>query len=207
MLAGVVPPDAGEVHVDGQRHALHTPADAQAAGIETVFQNLALVPTLDISENVFLNREAFRGGVLRALRLMDRPAMRSSVGDSFSRLNLRLPASTTKVAGLSGGQRQAVAIARAVLWGSRVVILDEPAAALGVRQTEIVLQFIEQLKRHDIAVVLISHNMEHVMRVADRVIVMRLGEKAFDGPRAGLEAEDLIAMLTGARIVAGGAGR
>lgn len=202
MLAGVVPPDAGEVRIDGRHHRLQSPADAQAAGIETVFQSLALVPTLDISENVFLNRETYHGGrAVRFLRLMDRRRMRSSVGDSLGRLNLRLPSAKTKVAGLSGGQRQAVAIARAVLWGSRVVILDEPTAALGVRQTEIVLQFIERLKQHDIAVILISHNMEHVLRVADRIVVMRLGEKAFDGPRADVDAEDLVAMLTGARTL------
>jgi ABC-type sugar transport system ATPase subunit len=201
LLAGVYAPDAGDIRLDGTSHAFGSPADARAAGIETVFQGLALIPSLDIAENVFLNRELYRRWPLaRALRWMDIPGMRARSMDSFRTLNLLLPGPATKVAGLSGGQRQAIAIGRTVLWGSRIVVLDEPAAALGVRQTEIVLQFIEQLKQHGIAVVFISHNMQHVLRVADRILVMRLGEKAFDGPRADVTGEDLVAVMTGARL-------
>jgi ribose/xylose/arabinose/galactoside ABC-type transport system permease subunit/ABC-type branched-subunit amino acid transport system ATPase component len=200
LLAGVESPDAGDIRLDGTSHAFASPGEARAAGIETVFQGLALIPSLDIAENVFLNRELYRSWPLaHALRWMDIPRMRSRSVDSFRRLNLGLPGPATKVAGLSGGQRQAIAIGRTVLWGSRIVILDEPAAALGVRQTEIVLQFTEQLKQHGIAVVFISHNMQHVLRVADRVLVMRLGEKVFDGPRPDVTGEDLVALMTGAR--------
>jgi ribose/xylose/arabinose/galactoside ABC-type transport system permease subunit/ABC-type branched-subunit amino acid transport system ATPase component len=202
LLAGVAPPDAGTIHLDGVAHAFATPGEARAAGIETVFQGLALIPSLDIAENVFLNRELFKGWPLaRQLRWMDKSRMRMRSVESFERLNLTLPGPGTKVAGLSGGQRQAIAIGRTVLWGSRIVILDEPAAALGVRQTEIVLQFVEQLRAHGIAVVFISHNMQHVLRVADRVLVMRLGEKVFDGRRADVTGEDLVALMTGARLV------
>lgn len=201
LLAGVFAPDAGEIRLDGTSHVFASPAEARSAGIETVFQGLALIPSLDIAENVFLNRELFRTWPLaRQLRWMDVQRMRARSTESFNRLSLVLPGPATKVAGLSGGQRQAIAIGRTVLWGSRIVILDEPAAALGVRQTEIVLQFIEQLKQHGIAVVFISHNMQHVLRVADRVVVMRLGEKVFDGPRGDVTGEDLVALMTGARL-------
>jgi len=202
LLAGVSAPDEGEIRLDGRTLSFSSPAEARDAGIETVFQGLALIPSLDIAENVFLNRELYRRWPLaRRLRWMDIPRMRVRAMESFRRLSLVLPGPTTKVAGLSGGQRQAIAIGRTVLWGSRIVILDEPAAALGVRQTEIVLQFIEQLKQHGIAVVFISHNMPHILRVADRVAVLRLGEKVWDGPRAEVTGEDLVALMTGARLV------
>jgi ABC-type sugar transport system ATPase subunit len=204
LLAGVSSPDDGEIRLDGRPLRFSSPAEARDAGIETVFQGLALIPSLDIAENVFLNRELYRRRPLaRRLRWMDIPRMRVRAMESFRRLSLVLPGPTTKVAGLSGGQRQAIAIGRTVLWGSRIVILDEPAAALGVRQTEIVLQFIEQLKLHGIAVVFISHNMPHILRVADRVAVLRLGEKVWDGPRAEVSGEDLVALMTGARITTG----
>lgn len=207
MLSGVHHPDHGDIIVEGARHTFDSPAAARRAGVETVFQGLALIPTLDIAANVFIRRELFRGGrALRWLRIMDRPRMRREVREGFTRLRLSLPVSTTKVEGLSGGQRQAVAIARAVLWGNQIVLLDEPAAALGVRQTEVVLSFVEQLKQHGVAVVLISHNMQHVLRVADRIIIMRLGQKAYDGPRSAVDAEDLILMITGARDAPRGAG-
>jgi ABC-type sugar transport system ATPase subunit len=116
----------------------------------------------------------------------------------FERLGLSLPSPRTKVAALSGGQRQAVAIARVVLWGSHIVLMDEPAAALGVRQTEIVLSFVERLKAQGVAVIFISHTMEHVLRVADRIVVMRLGEKVFDEPKGSVTATELVGLITGA---------
>ena len=140
------------------------------------------------------------GRVGQWLRWMDKKEMRRQTADGFTRLGLTLPAPTTKVTALSGGQRQAVAIARAVLWGSHIVVLDEPAAALGVKQTEIVLSFIEGLRAHGVACIFISHNMEHVMRVADRIGLMRLGEKIFDAPAATTSGPELVAMMTGATI-------
>ena len=129
--------------------------------------------------------------------------MRREVSEGFERLGLSLPAPSTKVAALSGGQRQAVAIARAVLWGQKIVLLDEPAAALGVKQTEIVLQFVERLKRQSVGVIFISHNMQHVLRVADRIVVLRLGEKVYDGPKGSATASDIVAMITGVRFSIG----
>jgi ABC-type sugar transport system ATPase subunit len=204
IIAGSLQPDSGQILVDGVERTFENAAQAREAGIETVFQYLSLIPTLDMAENVFLNRELFGfGKVGQWLRWMDKKAMRRQTADGFTRLGLTLPAPTTKVTALSGGQRQAVAIARAVLWGSHIVVLDEPAAALGVKQTAIVLSFIEGLREHGVACIFISHNMEHVMRVADRIVLLRLGEKIFDAPAATTDASELVAMMTGAVAVAG----
>lgn len=203
IIAGSLPPDAGHILVDGVERHFENAAQAREAGIETVFQYLSLIPTLDMAENIFLKRELYGFGTLgKWLRWMDKGEMRRQTAAGFSRLGLTLPAPTTKVTALSGGQRQAVAIARAVLWGSHIVVLDEPAAALGVKQTEIVLSFIKRLRAHGVACIFISHNMPHVMRVADRIILMRLGEKIFDGPAASTTANALVAMMTGATIAA-----
>ena len=201
VIAGNLEPDEGTIRVDGVDRTFSGPADARHVGIETVFQSLSLIPTLDITENVYLARERFGpDGVRRRLRWMDTRSMRRDVADGFERLGLQLPKLETKVAALSGGQRQAVAIARAVLWGSHIVVMDEPSAALGVRQTEIVLSFVERLKEHAVAVIFISHNMEQVLRVADRVVIMRLGQTVFDRPRAGLTASQLVGVITGAHL-------
>ena len=211
IVSGSAIPDRGKILVDGVERKFNSAIDARNAGIETVFQALALAPTLDIVENVYLGREQLRADVLgRWLKWLDNGAMRREVDSGFQRLGLSLPPLKTKVASLSGGQRQAVAIARAVLWGSRIVLLDEPTAALGVKQTEIVLTFIERLKSHGVAVVFISHNMQQVLRVADRVIVLRLGHKIYDGERANLTGPQLVGLMTGVAnvemLAQGGAG-
>lgn len=204
VLAGSLKPDGGTIRVDGIHQEFHGPADARAVGIETVFQSLSLIPTLDITENIFLGRELFtRGSAGHWLKWMAKARMRREVRDGLDRLELTLPPGRTKVSALSGGQRQAVAIARAVLWGSHIVILDEPAAALGVRQTEMVLQFIEDLKSHGVAVIVVSHNMEHILRVSDRVMVMRLGKRVLDTDRRRVTEEQLIGAITGVRYAEG----
>ena len=201
VLSGALTPDTGELAVAGERRLFRSPADARAAGIETVFQHLALVPTLSIADNVHLGREKFAGGrVGSALRIMSKRAMKRETEAGFARLGVDLPNLRTKAEALSGGQRQAVAIGRAVLWGSNIVLMDEPAAALGVKQTELVLSLIERLKDEGVAVVLISHNMEHVLRVADRVAVMRLGRKVADVALDGaVSGNDLVGYMTGAK--------
>jgi ABC-type sugar transport system ATPase subunit len=201
VISGTLKPDEGRLLVDGSERRFHSPADARAAGIETVFQNLALVPTLNVADNVYLRRELYGPGRAgRWLRHLNKRAMRRESTAGFARLGVTLPPVKTKVSALSGGQRQAVAIARAVLWGSHIVLMDEPAAALGVKQTDLVLSFVEGLKSHGVAVVFISHNMQHVLRVADRVVVLRLGEKVADldlrrDPQTGTQ---LVALMTGA---------
>jgi ABC-type sugar transport system ATPase subunit len=131
---------------------------------------------------------------------MDKGKMNARVGASLAELGLELPSLRTKVAALSGGQRQAVAIARAIIWGGHIVVLDEPAAALGVRQTEIVLAFIERLKQHGVAVVFVSHNMEHVLRVSNRIAVMRLGEVVFETATDQTSGRELVEQMTGAAL-------
>jgi ABC-type sugar transport system ATPase subunit len=198
IVSGSAQPDRGQIVVNGVDRRFGSAIDARNAGIETVFQALALAPTLDIVENVYLGREQLRGSVAgRWLRWLDKRAMRREVSAGFERLGLNLPPLNTTVSALSGGQRQAVAIARAVIWGSRIVLLDEPTAALGAKQTEIVLSFIERLKEHGVAVVFVSHNMQQVLRVVDRVVVMRLGQKIFDGDRASLTGPQLVGLMTG----------
>lgn len=199
VISGALRPDAGRVVVDGEERQFSGPADARAHGIETVFQDLALIPTLSIVDNVFLRREIYAGGPGRLFRLINKKAMRRETREGFDRLGITLPALSTKAGALSGGQRQAVAIGRAVLWGSHIVVMDEPAAALGVQQTEMVLALVERLKQHGVAVVLISHNMEHVLRVADRVTVMRLGRNVADVALDGsVSGTDLVGLITGA---------
>ncbi|MDI6029020.1 ATP-binding cassette domain-containing protein [Corticibacterium sp. UT-5YL-CI-8] len=202
VISGTIKPDAGEIRVDGRATVFETAVDARMAGIETVFQTLAVVPTLDIPANMYLGREEIRKGFLGKLfRLMDRGKMQRDAEEGFRKLGLKLPDLRTKVGALSGGQRQAVAIARAVLWGSKIVVLDEPTAALGVHQTEMVLSFIERLREHGVTVVFISHNMQNVLRVADRVVVMRLGQKVFEGEGASLDGARLVSLITGASEV------
>ena len=201
IISGVTRPDSGEIRLDGKPWSDGGVRTIREAGIETVFQNLALVPTLSIAENMFLGRELHGPGRLAAaVRRIDKRRMRREVEGAFTRLGLRMPPVTSKAGALSGGQRQAVAVARAVLWGSRVVIMDEPAAALGVQQTEAVLALIGRLKAEGVATLLVSHNMEHVLRVADRVAVFRLGRKIadLDQRERQVTGMELVGLITGA---------
>ena len=201
IISGVARPDSGEIRVDGRLWGEAGARTTREAGIETVFQTLALVPTLSIAENMYLGRELYGPGPMAtALRRIDKRRMRREVEQAFGRLGLRMPSVTSKAGSLSGGQRQAVAVARAVLWGSRVVIMDEPAAALGVQQTEAVLGLISRLKREGIATLLVSHNMDHVLKVADRVAVLRLGRKVadLDTRQQTVTGMDLVGLITGA---------
>jgi len=199
VISGAVAPDDGEILVNGERFTFDDPLHARRAGIETMYQDLSLIPTLTIAENAYLGREEFRGGSFgRAVRWMAKKRMRRNVEQGFEELGLTLPPPSTSVTALSGGQRQAVAIARAVLWGSHIVMLDEPTAALGVRQTEIVLSFIERLRERDVGVVFISHDVPHLLRVADRLVVLRLGSKVYDVPTRDVDSTRLVAMMTGA---------
>ena len=201
IISGVARPDSGEIRVDGRLWGEAGARTTREAGIETVFQTLALVPTLSIAENMYLGRElSGPGPMATALRRIDKRRMRREVEQAFGRLGLRMPSVTSKAGSLSGGQRQAVAVARAVLWGSRVVMMDEPAAALGVQQTEAVLGLIARLKREGIATLLVSHNMDHVLKVADRVAVLRLGRKVadLDTRQQTVTGINLVGLITGA---------
>jgi simple sugar transport system ATP-binding protein len=197
-LSGNLEVDSGEVLFDGEPAVIATPTDASALGIETVYQDLALAPHLDPVQNMYLGREIMRPGLAGALGFMDNKAMRGHAREAFDRLGATVRSLGTPIGSMSGGQRQAVAIARAVHWANRVVFLDEPTAALGVRQTANVLSTIRRVADHGIAVVFISHSMPHVIEVSDRVQVLRLGRRVATYATKETSMEELVAAMTGA---------
>ncbi|ANZ40655.1 sugar ABC transporter ATP-binding protein [Lentzea guizhouensis] len=199
-LSGAVVPDEGTIAVDGRPVSFSTPLDARRAGIETVHQSLAVAPSLDIAANLFLGRERRRPGVLGSVfRMLDRAGMREEARrqlDALGIMTIQNPGQAVET--LSGGQRQAVAVARAAAFGSRVVIMDEPTAALGVRESRAVLDLILQVRERGLPVILISHNMPHVFEVADRIHIQRLGRRrAVVDPRE-VSMSDAVAIMTGA---------
>lgn len=196
ILSGADRPDDGMIKIDGRPVTFSSPAMAQRQGISTVYQDLALAPELTPVDNLFLGREELRPGLLGKLGWLDRPSMRRKAVGQFARLGVALRSLKVPISTLSGGQRQSVAIARAAMWANRVIFLDEPTAALGVIQTERVLELIRQVRTSGIAVVLISHNMPQVLEIADRVEVLRLGRSVGQLPTAGSRIEDLITAMT-----------
>jgi simple sugar transport system ATP-binding protein len=197
-IVGVHPPDSGEITFDGKPVVIHNPHEARELGIETVFQDLALAAEIDPAANMFLGREVMRGGLLGKLGFLDKPEMRRRSDDEFRRLGVRIQDTSAPVANMSGGQRQGVAIARAVTWASKVVFMDEPTAALGVVQTRNVLQLIQRTREQGLSVVLISHNMPEVFEVADRIEVLRLGRRVASLRPREVSMEDVVAAMTGA---------
>jgi fructose transport system ATP-binding protein len=199
-LSGALTPDSGEILLDGRQVNFRTPMDARAAGIETVYQTLALAPGLDIADNLFLGREERRSGPLGTIfRTLDRKHMRDEARRHMSELGVAtLQNIGQAVESLSGGQRQAVAVARSAAFGSKVVILDEPTAALGVKEGNRVLQLIRDVRDRGLPVILISHNMPHVYEVADRIHIQRLGRRAAVITPKSHSMADAVAIMTGA---------
>ena len=201
-FSGAVIPDDGELYIDGELVHLQSPGDSQAAGIETVYQTLAVCPALDIGTNLFLGRERRRPGFLgKYLRMLDLRGMREAARQEMSDLGLlTIQDMSQAVETLSGGQRQGVAVARAAAFGQRVIIMDEPTAALGVKESAKVLQLIRDVRDRGIPVILISHNMPHVFDVSDRIHIHRLGRRvAVVSPESHTMA-DAVAIMTGALI-------
>ncbi|MDF3126876.1 MULTISPECIES: ATP-binding cassette domain-containing protein [Rheinheimera] len=202
-IAGLYAPDQGEIHVNEQQVTIRTPQDARDHGIETVFQDLAMIPDFDIASNLFLNREMLsKNPILRWFGWLDQQGMQKRARKSLNRLNSRLPDFSAKVSTLSGGQRQAVAIARAVNWGADLVIMDEPTAALGVEQSAQVNELIKLISSQGVAVLLISHNMQHVLETCDRAVVLYQGRSVADVAVSDVSKEDLVALITGAKVAA-----
>ncbi|WP_433724716.1 ATP-binding cassette domain-containing protein [Nocardia sp. CA-129566] len=197
-LSGAEQPDSGAILLDGAETVLSTPTAARKLGVETVYQDLAVAPDLDPAANLFLGRELVRRGLAGRLGMLDKSAMRSQAVEHFRRLGVSLQRTDVPIGALSGGQRQSVAVARAVMWASKVVFMDEPTAALGVVQRERVLDVIRKVRDQGIAVVLISHNMPEVLAVADRIEVLRLGKRVARFVAADATLEQLVGAMTGA---------
>jgi simple sugar transport system ATP-binding protein len=197
-LVGVHPPDSGEILFEGETVDIHSPHDARDLGIETVYQDLALASEIDPAANMFMGREVLRPGLLGKLGFLDKAAMRTRSEQAFKDLGVRIQDTSARVANMSGGQRQGIAICRAVTWAKKVVFMDEPTAALGVVQTRNVLEQIQRVREHGLAVVLISHNMPEVFEVADRIEVLRLGTRVARLKPQDVTMEDVVAAMTGA---------
>lgn len=202
-LTGAYLPDSGQLRLDGKDVAFRRPQDAREAGIETVYQQLAVIPALDIASNLYLGREERRKGILGSVfRMLDKGGMEKRAGQSVQDLGIQTIQNMGQaVETLSGGQRQAVAVARAAAFGSKVVVLDEPTAALGVKESGMVLDMVKQLRDSGLAVILISHNMPHVWDVADRIHIQRLGGCAGVITPQSHDMGEGVAIMTGAKTL------
>jgi fructose transport system ATP-binding protein len=199
-ISGATVPDHGFIELDGKTVDFRIPEDARKAGIETVYQNLALAPALSIADNMFLGRELRKSGIMGALfRKLDHKQMETFARDKLSELGLLTIQNINQtVETLSGGQRQGVAVARAAAFGSKVVIMDEPTAALGVKESRRVLDLIQDVKSKGMPIILISHNMPHVFEVCDRIHIHRLGQRLCTVDPKTISMSDAVALMTGA---------
>lgn len=195
-ISGVHLPDRGEIFFDGDEVRFSSPEEARRAGIETVYQNLALVDELTIWQNLFLNRELKRG--VGPIRFLDRRAMARRSDEMLSRLDIHIPSVHARVQRLSGGQRQAVAISRATGWGSKLIVMDEPTAALGVKESGRVEELIQRLREEGHSLLVISHNFDQVLRLSDQIWVMRQGRVTGGTRTKETTGDELVAMVTGA---------
>jgi simple sugar transport system ATP-binding protein len=207
ILSGVHPADTGEILIEGQSQQFQTPFEAKAAGIETVYQHLALIEDLDVADNVYLGRETTRGGMIgRMIGWLDRGQMRRETSQALEQLHIKIPSPTLDVRRMSGGQRQAVAIGRAIIWGRKLLILDEPTAALGVEETEGVLSMIEQLRDRGMTFMIVSHNMRDVHRIADMIVVLKQGEHVATLEKSQTTQQEIVEYITGAKSAQPGLG-
>jgi D-xylose transport system ATP-binding protein len=200
IIAGVYRADSGEYHFDGREVSVHSPREATSLGIETVYQDLALCDNLDVVANLFLGRERVRPSVSGLVKTIDEIGMEQAALGVIDDLRVHIPSVRAPVATLSGGQRQSAAVARAVMWNSRIVLLDEPTAALGVEQTRQVKALIRRLRERGLGVVVISHNLADMFDVADRIIVLRLGRRAATFDVRTTTPEQVVAAITGANV-------
>lgn len=197
VLSGAHRPDSGSLYLDGEAKHWSSPRDALDAGIETLYQDSGLAPHLTVSQNVFLGREITVPGILGRMGFLARKQMETEAHEDLERVGIAVPASGRAVSQLSGGQRQAVAIGRAVSWARKVIILDEPTNHLGARQAGEVLSVIRAAKEKGLGVIFISHTLPHVLDVTDRIVVLRLGRVVADAPTAEYTADSLIGTITG----------
>jgi ABC-type sugar transport system ATPase subunit len=200
VISGVIPADGGEMLMDGSPVSIASPQDAKRAGIETVYQDLALVDSFDAAQNIFLGREIHRHGFLGRL-FLDHKLMAKEARAHLELLEAHVPSSRLRLRYMSGGQRQAVALGRAVGWRSRIIIMDEPTAALGVQESAKVLDFAASLRDRGLSLILISHNLEQVFDIADRVTVLRHGSNVGTRVSQDVEPDEIVRLITGADFV------
>ena len=199
-LSGALIPDEGEIHLDGKRVKFHGPSDARKQGIETVYQDLAVAPAMSIAENLFLGREIRKAGLLgNVFALLDKKRMLAEAVAHMKDLQIGIRSMKQAVETLSGGQRQGVAVARSAAFARHVVIMDEPTAALGVKESNMVLDLIRRVRDKGLPVILISHNMPHVFEIADRIHIARLGKRACVVNPKKISMSDTVAVMTGAK--------
>lgn len=202
IMSGVHQQDSGTVEVDGQQVQFASPVAAREGGIEAVYQDLALVDDMNVAENMFLGREIMKPGLAGMFGILDHKAMRDQAAEAISRLRIRIPGlGEALVRKMSGGQRQGAAIARAILWGRKVLLLDEPTAALGVKEQAEVESMIQDLRAKKLPIILIAHNMPLVFRVCDRIVVLRHGKVAVTLRTADTSPGEVVAYITGANML------
>lgn len=201
-LLGIYKPDGGEIIVDDQIVELTSIRDAQRLGVDCVHQDLALAPDLSVVDNMFLGHTMMRSGVLGLLGAVSRREMEEKADEALRSLSIKLPSLRVSVGDLSGGQRQAVAVARAVMWSSSALLMDEPTAALGARQSEIVCDLMRTVALRGLGVLVVSHDLPRALKVADRVVILWRGETALDAPAAGLTVPEVVATMVGYKGVA-----
>ena len=197
ILSGAHEPSAGKIYLEGQERNWKSPHEALEAGVETLYQDSGLAPHLSVSANVFLGREEYVPGILGKFGFLAQKKMDKDAHANLERVGIAVPQSNRSISQLSGGQRQAVAIGRAVSWASKVIILDEPTNHLGARQAGEVLSIIKKAKSEGLGVIFISHTLPHVLAVTDRIVVLRLGKVVADAPTSDFDAEKLLGTITG----------
>ena len=201
MVSGVYQPDGGEIYFNGKNVTFAGPREARDLGIETIYQDLALAENLDVGSNIFLGREIKRPYLGGLVSTLDRSKMRSESAGTLDRLDIQIPSLTQQIRNLSGGQRQSVAIARTIYWNAKMVIMDEPTAALGVSEQRKVLTLVRTLCDQGVPVIIISHNMQDVFAVADRIVVMRRGKKVGELMAAKTTPDEVVSLMVGAEAV------
>jgi ABC-type sugar transport system ATPase subunit len=201
MISGVYLPDEGEVYFDGRKLSFSGPREARDLGIETIYQDLALAENLDVGSNIFLGREIKKPYIGGLINTLNRNKMRDESAMILSKLDIRIPSLSQQIRNLSGGQRQAVAIARTIYWNAKLVIMDEPTAALGVAEQRKVLTLVRTLSSQGIPIVIISHNMQDVFAVSDRIVVMRRGKKVGERIASQTTPDEIVSLMVGAEAV------
>lgn len=197
VLSGALQPDEGRMFLEGREVSFHSPAEARVMGIETAYQDLALAPHLNVAANLYLGHEILRKDFWGRLGFLDERMMRENTAEALSRLRITIKSIGQTVETLSGGQRQSVAVARSVTWGKKLVIMDEPTAALGVEESSMVLKLIADVKTMNIPVILISHTLPHVFASVDRIVVLRLGERVATAYTNETNLDEVVSWITG----------